>query len=81
MPRRRCRPATCWPGPNSGPLVPWVSGSRRARADWHGVPMLFGQLEAEGLVQRDRSGGIRILDEARLMSLMTVAPPDGAPPQ
>jgi CRP-like cAMP-binding protein len=38
------------------------------------------QLEAEGLVQRDRSGGIRILDEERLASLMTVAPPEGAPP-
>jgi hypothetical protein len=37
------------------------------------------ELEAEGLVQRERSGGIKILDEARLAELITVAAPDGAP--
>ena len=37
------------------------------------------ELEADGLVQRQRSGGINILDEERLASLITVAPPDGAP--
>lgn len=36
-------------------------------------------LEAEGLVQRERSGGIKVLDEARLADLITVAAPDGAP--
>ena len=37
------------------------------------------ELEAEGLVQRERRGGIKILDEARLADLITVAAPDGAP--
>ena len=37
------------------------------------------ELEAEGLVKRELSGGIRILDEERLAGLVTVAPPDGAP--
>ena len=36
-------------------------------------------LEADGLVKRERGGGIRILDEERLAGLITVAPPDGAP--
>jgi CRP-like cAMP-binding protein len=36
-------------------------------------------LEADGLVTRDRGGGIRVLDEARLASLVEVAAPDGAP--
>jgi CRP-like cAMP-binding protein len=37
------------------------------------------ELEAEGLVERQRSGGINILDEKRLAELVTVAPPVGAP--
>jgi CRP-like cAMP-binding protein len=37
------------------------------------------ELEAEGLVERQRGGGINVLDEARLAALVTVAPPDGAP--
>jgi CRP-like cAMP-binding protein len=37
------------------------------------------QLEADGLVNRQRGGGINVLDEARLAGLVTVAPPDGAP--
>lgn len=37
------------------------------------------ELEASGLVERQRSGGINILDEERLAALITVAPPDGAP--
>jgi CRP-like cAMP-binding protein len=37
------------------------------------------ELEADGLVKRERGGGIRILDEERLAGLVTVAPPDGAP--
>jgi CRP-like cAMP-binding protein len=37
------------------------------------------ELEADGLVQRQRSGGINILDEERLARLVAVAPPDGAP--
>lgn len=37
------------------------------------------ELEAEGLVRRERNGGIKILDEARLADLITVAAPDGAP--
>jgi CRP-like cAMP-binding protein len=36
-------------------------------------------LEADGLVERQRGGGIRILDEERLAGLVTVASPDGAP--
>jgi CRP-like cAMP-binding protein len=37
------------------------------------------ELEAEGLVQRERTGGIKILDEARLADLITVAAPEDAP--
>jgi CRP-like cAMP-binding protein len=37
------------------------------------------ELEAEGLVERERGGGIRILDETRLAHLVTVAAPEGAP--
>ncbi|MGO9178214.1 MAG: Crp/Fnr family transcriptional regulator [Candidatus Limnocylindrales bacterium] len=37
------------------------------------------ELEADGLVKRERSGGINILDEERLARLVTVASPDGAP--
>jgi len=37
------------------------------------------EMEADGLVKRERSGGIKILDEERLAGLVTVAPPDGAP--
>jgi CRP-like cAMP-binding protein len=34
-------------------------------------------LEADGLVKRERSGGIKILDEGRLAELVTVAAPEG----
>jgi CRP-like cAMP-binding protein len=37
------------------------------------------ELEADGLVQRQRGGGINILDADRLAELITVASPDGAP--
>ena len=37
------------------------------------------ELEADGLVEREHGGGIRILDEERLAGLVTVASPDGAP--
>ena len=37
------------------------------------------ELEADGLVERERTGGIRILNEARLADLVTVAAPDDAP--
>jgi len=37
------------------------------------------ELEADGLVQREHGGGIRILDEERLAELVTVASPDGSP--
>ena len=37
------------------------------------------ELEAAGLVERQRGGGINVLDEERLTRLVTVAPPDGAP--
>ena len=37
------------------------------------------ELEADGLVKRERTGGIRILDEKRLAGLVTVGLPDGAP--
>jgi CRP-like cAMP-binding protein len=37
-------------------------------------------LEADGLVVRQRAGGINILDEEGLARLVTVAAPDGAPP-
>ena len=37
------------------------------------------ELEADGLVQREHGGGIRILDEERLAGLVTVASPDGSP--
>ena len=36
-------------------------------------------LEADGLIERQRGGGINILDDERLAGLITVAPPDGAP--
>lgn len=36
-------------------------------------------LEADGLVKRERSGGIKVLDEARLAALVTVAAPEDAP--
>ena len=36
-------------------------------------------LEADGLVEREQSGGIKILDEARLAQLVTVAAPEEAP--
>ncbi len=38
----------------------------------------LGELEAEGLVKRERSGGIRVLDEEGLAGLVTVAVPEGA---
>ena len=37
------------------------------------------ELEADGLVKRERSGGVSILDEERLARLVTVAAPDAAP--
>ena len=37
------------------------------------------ELEADGLVKRQRGGGIAILEAERLAGLATVAPPDGAP--
>jgi CRP-like cAMP-binding protein len=37
------------------------------------------ELEVDGLVKRERSGGIKILDEERLAGLVTVAPPRDAP--
>jgi DNA-binding GntR family transcriptional regulator len=37
------------------------------------------ELEDDGLVRRERSGGINILDADRLAGLVTVAAPDGAP--
>ncbi|MBA3235259.1 MAG: Crp/Fnr family transcriptional regulator [Chloroflexi bacterium] len=37
------------------------------------------ELEADGLVTRERGGGIKVLDEARLAGLVTVAAPDDAP--
>ena len=37
------------------------------------------ELEADGLVKREHSGGIRILDGERLAGLVTVAAPDDAP--
>jgi CRP-like cAMP-binding protein len=37
------------------------------------------ELEAAGLVKREASGGIKILDEERLAQLVTVAPPEHAP--
>lgn len=37
------------------------------------------ELEADGLVKREGSGGIRILDEDGLADLVTVAAPNGAP--
>jgi DNA-binding GntR family transcriptional regulator len=36
-------------------------------------------LGADGLIERQRGGGINILDAERLAGLVTVAPPDGAP--
>jgi CRP-like cAMP-binding protein len=37
------------------------------------------RLEGDGLVKRQRGGGIVVLDEAALAALIPVAPPDGAP--
>lgn len=37
------------------------------------------ELEADGLVKRERGGGIVIVDEERLARLVAVAPPDSAP--
>lgn len=37
------------------------------------------ELEAKGLVKRERGGGIKILDEAGLAELITVAAPEDAP--
>ena len=37
------------------------------------------ELEAEGLILRESTGGIRIVDEERLQTLIAVAPPGGAP--
>lgn len=39
----------------------------------------LGELEADGIVKRERGGGIKVLDEARLAGLVTVAAPDDAP--
>ena len=39
----------------------------------------LSELEADGLVKRERGGGIKVLDEGRLAGLVTVAAPDGAP--
>ena len=39
----------------------------------------LNELEAEGLLKREHTGGIKILDEERLAGLVTVAAPDGAP--
>jgi CRP-like cAMP-binding protein len=39
----------------------------------------LSELEADGLVKRERGGGIKILDERRLAALITVAAPAGAP--
>ena len=36
-------------------------------------------LEADGLIERQHGGGIKILDAERLAGLVTVAAPDGAP--
>jgi CRP-like cAMP-binding protein len=36
-------------------------------------------LEADGLVEREHGGGIRIVDEVGLAQLVEVAAPDGAP--
>jgi CRP-like cAMP-binding protein len=40
---------------------------------------VLSELEADGLVKRERTGGIKILDDERLAGLVTVAAPDGAP--
>ena len=37
------------------------------------------ELEADGLVERQRGGGINVPDEAGLARLITVAAPEGAP--
>jgi CRP-like cAMP-binding protein len=37
------------------------------------------ELEADGLVERQRGGGINILDGERLARLVSVAPPEGSP--
>ena len=61
----------------------WSSSS--GPKHWCGTPsrVMMGralrELEADGLVEREHGGGIRILDEERLAGLVTVASPDGAP--
>jgi CRP-like cAMP-binding protein len=37
------------------------------------------ELEADGLIQRQRGGGINVLDEEGLARLVSIAAPDGAP--
>jgi CRP-like cAMP-binding protein len=44
-----------------------------------GMYRTLREMEADGLVKRERSGGIKILDEERLAELVTVASPEGAP--
>jgi CRP-like cAMP-binding protein len=44
-----------------------------------GMYRALREMEADGLVKRERTGGIRILDEERLAGLVTVAAPEGAP--
>jgi CRP-like cAMP-binding protein len=39
----------------------------------------LAELEADGLVERENSGGIKILDAERLAALVTVSPPENAP--
>jgi DNA-binding GntR family transcriptional regulator len=36
-------------------------------------------LEADGIIERQRGGGINVLDAERLAGLVTVAAPGGAP--
>jgi CRP-like cAMP-binding protein len=44
-----------------------------------GMYRALREMEADGLVKRERSGGIKILDVERLAGLVTVASPEGAP--
>ncbi len=39
----------------------------------------LAELEADGLVERENSGGIKVLDAERLAALVTVSPPENAP--
>ncbi len=39
----------------------------------------LAELEAEGLVERENSGGIKILDAEKLAAVVTVSPPENAP--